>query len=276
MEILKIMHMSKSYGLYKKKEVLRDINIKIDNGKIVGIIGPNGSGKSTLLKIIAGIINYSSGSINLNGKIGYSPEIPSCYDYLNGYEHLQYINNIIGSHTDFEDIYNRMGINDYNGFSKYYSKGMKKRLDIAISLLDNPELLLLDELFEGLDFTIANSIIDIIKSISKSGISVILSSHELNYVSILCDEIYMLKDGSLMNYNKGEKIFKINFYGNLSKSITENKMFKNNIKDLNENYITVNLDKYEISSFIYLLLSNNIGITSVEDVTLNNFYEDVK
>ncbi len=206
--ILEIKNLSKNYG---KIRAVDHLSFNIQKGKTYGLLGPNGSGKSTTLGIILQVINKTGGEIKwfdnqLNPqqalkKTGAIIERPNFYPYLSARQNLELvckIKNISTAEIDeklkWVDLYDRK-----DEKFKNFSLGMKQRLAIASSLLNNPELLILDEPTNGLDPKGIREIREIIKQISSRGKTIILASHLLDEVEKVCDHVIVLE--------KGKKIF---------------------------------------------------------------------
>ncbi len=182
--------------------VLDKINVTFESGKIYGLNGRNGSGKSVLLKLLCGIYNVSDGSILYDGKpikeaiiankVRALIEKPSFFPDLTGFENLQLLAKIQNIISD-EDILKAMEIVNLSSekdkkFSKY-SLGMKQKLGIAQVIMENPDVLFLDEPFNGVDTVSIKKIIDFLKILKKEGKLIIISSHISEDLK-LADEIY--------------------------------------------------------------------------------------
>src|SRR5699024_6826180 len=168
--VISIRDLRKSFG---KKEVLKGINLDVYEGQIIGYIGPNGAVKSTTVKIMLGLVedfsgeikifgeNISNGNVGYKKRIGYVPESADIYDNLSAKEYLTFIGELYGLDYDEADkkakkLMELFGIGDvYNSRISSYSKGMKQKLIIISSLINNPDILFLDEPLSGID---ANSV----------------------------------------------------------------------------------------------------------------------
>ncbi len=203
--ILETRNLKKSYG---KHLVVDDISLKVPRGSIYGLLGPNGAGKSTTLKMVTGLLHPTSGEIFVFGerwrrehldRIGALIELPALYGNLTAHENLLVHARLIGIAD--ERIKEVLEIVDLNDTGKklvsQFSTGMKQRLGIAIALLGNPDLLILDEPSNGLDPIGIQNLRELIKSFQKMGITVILSSHILTEISKLVDTIGIISNGKL-------------------------------------------------------------------------------
>lgn len=220
MNSLDVKELSK---VYNKKTVVNKLDLTIKQGSIFGFLGKNGAGKSTLINMVTGIVIPTSGEYNIyhsQKKIGVLPDYSTFYDNLTGIQHLKYFSEIIGvqlSNQKIEELIKKVGLDEYSKKKlKNYSFGMKKKLGIAQALINNPEIVFLDEPTSGVDPNSILIIHDLIKEISKEGTTVILTSHNLNEIEKLCDEIVIMDKGdfkvkgSLENIkNEFNKIIKL-------------------------------------------------------------------
>jgi ABC-2 type transport system ATP-binding protein len=194
---------------FKDDLILENINFSINKGEIVGIIGPNGIGKSTTLSLITGLSKASEGQViyydekDFKKKLGYVPQSNALYDNLTGFDNLSFYYDILGVNGNKKEIINKIG--KYLDIEKHldkkvskYSGGMKRKLDIAAALLNNPEILIMDEPTAGLDIVTRNSIASLIKDLNKEGKTVIFTSHYVSEMKNLCDKIILLKDKKII------------------------------------------------------------------------------
>lgn len=212
-KILEIKNLKKSY---KKKKVLDIDSLDIQEGAIYGLIGKNGAGKSTLMKLVLGLVKKDEGIIqvfgqevgpknqqDLNKNLGALIENPSFYDQLTGYENLEIICQLKGINK--EEISKTLDLVGLKNLGKKkareYSLGMKQRLGIAMALIGNPKLLILDEPINGLDPQGIEEMRNLFKDIVKnSSTSILISSHILDEIEKISSHIGILKDGKL-TYN---------------------------------------------------------------------------
>lgn len=193
---------------YKKQEVNKEISLLVPTNSIYGLLGPNGAGKSTLLKMLTGMINPTSGEIIYNEKpwsrtdlleIGSLIEQPPIYENLSARENLK-VRTLLYNlpESRIEEVLEIVQLTDTgNKKAGKFSMGMKQRLGIAIALLNNPKLLILDEPTNGLDPIGIGELRELIKSFPQKGISVILSSHILSEVEQIADYIGIIASGQL-------------------------------------------------------------------------------
>ena len=201
--ILKTTNLCKSFN---GQTAVNNISLNIERNSVYGLLGPNGAGKSTTLKMITGILRPTSGSIEFDGHawkrsdlnhIGALIEMPPLYENLTAYENLKVRTTILGL-TD-KRIDEVLQIVRLTGKKRagQFSLGMKQRLGIAVALLNNPKLLILDEPTNGLDPIGIEELRELIRSFPAKGITVILSSHILSEVQQTADHIGIIAGGVL-------------------------------------------------------------------------------
>lgn len=210
MVILNILEISHLQKYYSKRHILKDVNLYLPEGAILGLIGPNGAGKSTIMKSIVGLTHFSSGSIKVNNielthlnrkpmeHVGSLIESPALYDGLTAYDHLK-LYNIEDTYSELYKISNETGVSKFlHKKSKNLSLGMKQKLGIAITLLNHPKLLILDEPLNGLD-TIANyNFRKLLSHLTNEGISILISSHILGELNKIADYYAVINHGQII------------------------------------------------------------------------------
>jgi ABC-2 type transport system ATP-binding protein len=193
-----------------------DVSFCARPGEITGYLGPNGSGKSTTIKMITGLIEPTSGHVLFEGKpiqqdliaykrrMGYVPEEPHLYNHLSGLEYLTMVSQLRdlpyrGSLQQIDGLLHLLSLRDDRHASiSGYSKGMRQKVLIAAALLHNPQLVLLDEPFSGLDVSSALILRSLIHELAARGKVVLFSSHELDTVERLCSHVVILHRGKLV------------------------------------------------------------------------------
>ena len=208
--IIRTQRLSKEYNKIFR---VKDIDLRVPKGAVYGFLGPNGAGKSTTLKMLLGLAKPTQGNINILGKelneknrisilkdIGSLIESPALYGNLTAEENLLVHTKILGIPKD--KIYEVLEIVNLKNTGKkrasQFSMGMKQRLGIAIALLNDPELLILDEPTNGLDPFGIQELRELIASFPEKGITVILSSHILSEVAQVVDNIGIINGGRLL------------------------------------------------------------------------------
>ncbi len=203
--MIQTKHLSKQFG---KQKVLKDVTLSIPEHCVYGLLGANGAGKSTLLKMMTGLLTPTSGKLYFNGHvwtrkdlkdIGSLIETPPIYENLTAWENLKVRALMLGvSEKRMEKVLQIVDLRN-TGKKKAgaFSLGMKQRLGIAIALLGNPKLLILDEPTNGLDPVGIKELRELIRSFPKQGITVIVSSHILSEIQHTVDYIGILSNGKL-------------------------------------------------------------------------------
>lgn len=204
-EILKTDNLCK---YFKKQKAVDNVSITVRENSIYGLLGPNGAGKSTTLKMITGMLRPTNGKVLFNGhdwtrkdleQIGALIETPPLYDNLSAAENLEVRAKLLGvPKAGIDEVLEIVDLQN-TGRKKagQFSMGMKQRLGIAIALLNNPKLLILDEPTNGLDPIGIQELRSLIRSFPSQGITVILSSHILSEVQLIADDIGIISNGIL-------------------------------------------------------------------------------
>lgn len=208
--MLRVKDLVKKYGDFI---ALKGVSFNVRRGEIVGLIGENGAGKSTTIKIIVGLLSPTSGSVKYDGidflknrerlkrNIGYVPEFDSLYEDMRADEYLKFFASL------YNVKFNRklMDVLEIpNKIIAEMSRGMRKKLLIARSLIHNPDYLIYDEPFSGLDPTISLTLADFLKELSDKAI--LFSAHNLYYVEYICDRVIIMKSGSIIYEGDVEEI----------------------------------------------------------------------
>jgi len=200
---------------FKKETVLKNVSIHVKEHSVYGLLGPNGAGKSTLLKLLTGVLKPSSGKVFYQGaiwqkkdlkNIGAMIEGPAIYPNLTAYENLKVLATLLAINDQrIPQVLQTVDLkNTGNKIVKHFSLGMKQRLGIAMALLNQPELLILDEPTNGLDPLGIQELRELIRWFPSQGITVILSSHILNEVQQMTDTVGIVHHGQLKYENKND------------------------------------------------------------------------
>jgi ABC-2 type transport system ATP-binding protein len=214
--MLEVVHLTKRYSGIP---AVQDVSFRIPRGQILGYLGPNGSGKSTTVKMLTGLIAPSEGEIRYDGvrvrsgdpdflrKLGYVPEEPHLYLHLTGAEYLRLVGRMHSiPHRLLEEKIDgflaSFSLNDarYELLSNY-SKGMRQKILLSAALLHNPEVLILDEPFSGLDVGAALVLRDLLEELARLGKAILYSSHVLEVVEKVCSEVVILYKGRVVAYD---------------------------------------------------------------------------
>ena len=279
-------------GFFRKSHILKGLSFTVEKGKIYGFLGPNGAGKTTTIKLINNFIKKSSGTIKIFGHdaldisarafIGYMPENPLFYKYLNSYEFLRFISSLRGiDKKDIDDVI--PGLIQLVGLDRYkdmpignYSKGMAQRLGMAQALVGNPDLLILDEPMANLDPIGRKLFRDIFLKLRSEGKTLFFSTHIIPDVEMICDKVGILihgkivKEGSLNELLSGhieyaELIVKGDSINTLIGKYNPNIM---NISSVNENTGFLKLDRHaDIDAILRDIIALNLSLISLEQHT---------
>ncbi|HZG00878.1 MAG TPA: ATP-binding cassette domain-containing protein [Chitinophagales bacterium] len=233
MALLELRHVEKNYGRFK---ALQDINLSVDNKSIFGLLGPNGAGKTSMIRIVTNITGADSGEVLLNNEplredhssiIGYMPEERGLYKKMKVWEQLVYLARLKGlSYNDARTkVYywmDRLNIKDWWGKRiEELSKGMGQKIQFISTVVHDPKLIILDEPFSGLDPINANLIQNEIHDLKEKGATVIFSTHRMEQVEEICENIALIDKGKIILSGKvtdiknqfKENVFKVEFEG---------------------------------------------------------------
>ena len=219
--MLNIEHLTKTYG---EKKAVDDLNLHIRPGEIYGFIGHNGAGKTTTLKSVAGILQFDAGEIYIGGdsvrekpleckrKIAYIPDNPDLYEYMTGIKYLNFIADIFGVDAAlrrerirrYADAFELTG--DLAQPIAAYSHGMKQKLAVIAAWLHEPQLILMDEPFVGLDPKAAHLLKGMMREICDRGGAIFFSTHVLEVAEKLCDKVAIIKGGKLIRSGTMEEV----------------------------------------------------------------------
>ena len=230
--ILTINNVTKSFG---EKSVLKGISFSAESGKAVGVLGRNGAGKTTLIRIIMNVFGADSGNVTLDGnpistqkvRIGYLPEERGLYPKKKIIEQLVYFAELqnIDKKTAIQNteiLLRRLEIEEYkNRRLDTLSKGNQQKVQLVATLIADPDIIILDEPFSGLDPVNASLLKDLVKDLIKDGKLVLFSSHQMNYIEEFCDEILILNGGEIV-LSGGIKEIKRGYARNIIEIKTDN------------------------------------------------------
>ncbi|MBD3389119.1 MAG: ATP-binding cassette domain-containing protein [Candidatus Altiarchaeales archaeon] len=199
---------------YLEEPAVDDVNFTVGKGEIFGFLGPNGAGKTTTLRMVCGVLDPSRGSCTVNGldtvddKIGvkeitgYLPEEDFLYGDMTVRDHLRYIGELYGIESVGEAVVRSLRAVDMepqiDDVVKTLSKGQRRRVAIAKTLIHDPQIILLDEVTSGLDPVYARKMVDVIRELHGRGKTIILSTHLLDEATELCDRILIINRGRVM------------------------------------------------------------------------------
>jgi ABC-2 type transport system ATP-binding protein len=219
--MLEARSLTKYYG---PLPALRDVSFLARPGQILGYLGPNGSGKSTTVRMLVGLMEPSNGDVLWKGRsifedlpayrkqLGYVPEEPFLYTHLTAPEYLRLVGGLRGVadailETKIERFLELFGLEDdrYSTLSAF-SKGMRQKVLLASALLHNPELIVLDEPFSGLDVSAALMLRSVIRSLADEGRTILMSSHVIEVVEQMCTDVVILSDGHVVAHDRVDRL----------------------------------------------------------------------
>ena len=292
MNILEIQNLKKYFATQKAVD---DISMNIEQGSIFGLLGPNGAGKTTLIRMITGIFYPDSGSITLKGKkfdaendakyIGYMPEERGLYKKMKIGEQALYLARLKGmsKHDAQEKIkewFRRLEMeNWWNKKVEDLSKGMGQKLQFVITVLHEPDLIILDEPFSGLDPVNANLIKDEIFRLAQNGTTIIFSTHRMEQVEEICNKIVLVNKGKKIldgTVNEVKQGFKENLFGIQLETVPE--LIKSSafdVTNVNKNRIIVKINEgFKPNDVLGHFISNGSSIVSFQEIlpSLNDIF----
>jgi ABC-2 type transport system ATP-binding protein len=249
---MNVLELNNVVKTYQKHIAVNDVSFNVPQGSIFGLLGPNGAGKTSLIRIITTITRADSGSVMLNGErlnsrhpseIGYMPEERGLYKKMKVGEHLLYLAQLKGlskanAKKEINHWLEKFEITDW--WSKRIeelSKGMQQKIQFIATVVHQPKLLILDEPFSGLDPINTNLIKDEIAELNRKGTSIIFSTHRMEQVEQICQEIVLINQGrnvlqgdvNSIKQNFKNNLFEISYSGILPESLQAE-------DDANENY----------------------------------------
>lgn len=278
-----------NFSFNAKHAILKNLNLKIEKGSIYGFLGPNGAGKTTTIRLLLGLLNYPKNSIHLFGqelskhrveifsKIGSLIEQPSLYDHISGYDNLEITRQIRNIKKEITaEVLRLVRLTDAaHKKVKSYSLGMKQRLGLAIALLPEPELLILDEPVNGLDPNGMVEMRELLKNINKQmGTTIFLSSHLLTEIEKIVTHIGIINMGELLFQGNILELHNLQINQSLLHIETSNNMAalellrnKYNAYEIEGELKIIYQSKGQVAEIVRELTGNNIGIY---EVTIEN------
>ena len=222
--MVRITHLRKTYD---KITAVDDLSLEVKGGEIYGLLGPNGAGKTTTVSIVSGLLKATSGTVFLDGKdlsseprlakkvLGVVPQDLALYEELSARENLMFWGSLFHLprselKANIEVWLERVGLKgrEREAVSKF-SGGMKRRLNLAIGLVHNPKVALLDEPTVGIDPQARKNILDIIREIVKEGSTILFTTHHLEEAEALCDRIAIIDHGKILETGSVEELAKV-------------------------------------------------------------------
>jgi len=209
--MIKLINLTKNYG---KLTAVNGINIEVAKGEVFGFLGPNGAGKTTTIKMMAGLLQPTSGSALIGGYdvqqeplkakfiTGFIPDRPFLYEKLTAAEFMHFVAKLYGMNdpkTRISELLGLFGLNEWaDELVENFSHGMKQRLVMASSLLHRPQVLVVDEPMVGLDPRGARLVKDIFKDLASNGVTIFMSTHTLEIVEQMCTRVAIIHKGDII------------------------------------------------------------------------------
>ena len=279
--MLEVVNIEKSYG---KKKILHDISFSIEKGQIKALVGPNGSGKTTLMNTMTNLLKRDGGQVLVDGKefkdekifnhISFFKDEKILDENLYDMDYLNYIKNVYKrTKDDVDRVIKEIGIESFvKSKTGSYSLGMKKKLMLAMDFLPQRDIILLDEPLSGLDPTSVIKMMALIKKKAKDGQGILISSHSLNDIDEITNNILFLKDGKILEeVLENEKFIEIisNDNEKLS-SVLKSKGF-----NMDKNMISLN--NSSINDILSVIIENNIEILDIKrrSKTSQELYKEI-
>lgn len=283
MSLLSLQHIVKQYGTYRASD---DISFNVPRGKIFGLLGPNGAGKTSLIRMITRILYPDSGAILFNGEplndkhtevIGYMPEERGLYKKMKVGEHLIYLGRLKGltqaqAKENVNHWLKRFDIeNWYNKNIEELSKGMSQKVQFIATVLHNPDLLILDEPFSGLDPINSKLIEEEIHNLSAQGKTIIFSTHRMEQVEEICDRIVLVNKGKIIlegDVKELKQRFKQNtFHVAYTGVIDSNLLSAFNVVEQTAGELTVSFNQaHQGNLLLKLFIEQGVEVTSFTEV----------
>ncbi|QFT87742.1 putative ABC transporter ATP-binding protein YxlF [Bacillus sp. THAF10] len=287
---LEVKDLTKKIG---SKTIVNKVSFEVEKGEIFGLLGPNGAGKTTIIRMIVSLINRTGGSVIVNGQnlddsfkatmseIGAIVENPEFYKYMSGYKNIKHYANMATkkiTEERIQEMIQLVGLEDaIKNKVKTYSLGMRQRLGVAQALLHEPSLLILDEPTNGLDPQGIREFREYLRVLANNGISVLVSSHLLSEMQLMCDRFAIIEKGELIhisNMNESvetneeaprEFVFEVSD-GKEAMALLEKHNFGENVLKNEENIITLTIVREAAAEINKLFVENSINVYGIHTV----------
>lgn len=281
-QVLNVETISKHIG---KKKIIKEASFTVASGKVTGLLGPNGAGKTTIIRMLVGLMSHDQGSIQINGQslstnfkeamvhVGAIVENPEFYNYMTGRENLmQYARMAQKTITDeaLNQVISSVHLeNNIDQKVKTYSLGMRQRLGVAQAILHQPDLLLLDEPMNGLDPKGMREFREMIQALKAQGVGVLISSHQLSDMELLCDDLVIVQKGEItyvgpMNNPADENKLVLLVETDQQKQALDFLKEADYVVSENGNYLKIELSEDTRTVLVKQLVENGIGIKELK------------
>ena len=287
--VLYVKNLNKIYSKNSQKPIcaLKNLNLEVKEGEIFGLLGPNGAGKSTFINILSGLVNKSSGEVNVWGfdldknprqvkaSIGIVPQEINLDPFFTPKKLLDLHAGLYGvksSERITESILKIVALEKQaNSYSRSLSGGMKRRLLVAKALVHQPAIIILDEPTAGVDVELRKNLWENVKSLNKQGVTIILTTHYINEAEKMCDRIGILNKGNLVALDTTENLLNNIQNKNVTFTLKSKANIKNNSLDSlrvlsnenNELVVSYNRNKTNIEKIIDYLNSQGVKILDI-------------
>ena len=277
---------------FREKQVLKGVSFEAESGKTFGLLGRNGAGKTTSIRILMDVLHSDNGEILIDGKsidyskikIGYLPEERGLYPKKTIFEQLMYFSTLKGmskkdAKTSIDNWLKKLEMTEYkNKKLSTLSKGNQQKIQLITALVHNPDIVILDEPFSGLDPVNAILLKDIVKEEADNGKVVLFSSHQMSYIEEFCDNLAILNNGKVSIRGKLRDIKrsytrdKLVILSNDKEEIQ--KEFNEKSSDLGENQLMIYLDSPEIKKSVMKSLVEKYDIDEIKvfEPSLNDIF----
>lgn len=277
---------------FREKQVLKGVSFEAESGKTFGLLGRNGAGKTTSIRILMDVLHSDNGEILIDGnpidyskiKIGYLPEERGLYPKKTIFEQLMYFSTLKGmskkdAKTSIDNWLKKLEMTEYkNKKLSTLSKGNQQKIQLITALVHNPDIVILDEPFSGLDPVNAILLKDIVKEEADNGKIVLFSSHQMSYIEEFCDNLAILNNGKVSISGKLRDIKrsytrdKLVILSNDKEEIQ--KEFNEKSSDLGENQLMIYLDSPEIKKSVMKSLVEKYDIDEIKvfEPSLNDIF----
>ncbi|MRX53053.1 bacitracin ABC transporter ATP-binding protein [Bacillus sp. HMSC76G11] len=284
---LEVQSLTKKIG---KKTIVDDVSFQVEKGEIFGLLGPNGAGKTTIIRMIVSLINRTGGDVIINGhnlddsfkeamsEIGAIVENPEFYKYMSGLKNIRHYERMAVKDISEErrnEVIELIGLqNAMQQKVKTYSLGMRQRLGVAQSLLHNPSVLIFDEPTNGLDPQGIREFRDYLRKLANEGISVLVSSHLLSEMQLMCDRFAIIEKGKLIHISSmhdsmeeshemtREVVFEVSDSSQAAILIKENSLYEG-VMEAKGDQLKLHLDKEKTMAINQLLVSSGVGVYGI-------------
>ncbi|MGM0920316.1 MAG: ABC transporter ATP-binding protein [Bacillota bacterium] len=284
---LEVQSLTKKIG---KKTIVDDVSFKVEKGEIFGLLGPNGAGKTTIIRMIVSLINRTGGDVIINGhnlddsfkeamsEIGAIVENPEFYKYMSGLKNIRHYERMAVktiSEKRRNEVIELVGLQHaMHQKVKTYSLGMRQRLGVAQSLLHNPSVLIFDEPTNGLDPQGIREFRDYLRKLADDGISVLVSSHLLSEMQLMCDRFAIIEKGKLIHISSmhdsmeeskemtREVVFEVSDSSEAAILIKEKGLYEGVI-EANGDQLKLHLDKEKTMVINQVLVQNGVGVYGI-------------